>query len=129
MNTTTPTIGHLAGELLDAFARRDYAALAACLDDDVVFRGLIPPGPFTVTGPADTADRFQKWFGGPSNFEIVDASIGQLGNRLYFRWRVRVSDEGTQARVAEQHLYATADDRIQSLDLLCSGFQTEGVAA
>ena len=32
-------------EFLDAFARRDFAAMEACLDSDVCFRALVPPSP------------------------------------------------------------------------------------
>jgi hypothetical protein len=116
-----------AALFLDAFARRDFGAVSSCLDPDVCFRALVPPGPFTTVGAAATAGHLERWFGGDDTFEVVDASIGQLGKRIYLRWRVRMhsASNPNAARVVEQHAFATATEHIQSLDLLCSGFQTE----
>lgn len=120
----------VAGAFLDAFARRDFAAMEACLESDVCFRALVPPGPFTADGAKAAAGNFRRWFGGDDSFEVVDASIGQLGHRMYLRWRVRmvsVADPGA-ARLVEQHAFATVAERIRSLDLLCSGFHAEDTA-
>ena len=117
----------IAGLFLEALARRDFPALASCLDPDVRFRALVPPGPFEETGAAAAVSHFRRWFDGEDDFEVVDASIGQVGTRLYLRWRVRMrsmSNPGS-GRLVEQHVFATAGERIESLDLLCSGFQSE----
>ena len=120
-----------AGLFLDAFARRDFAALSACLDPDVRFRALVPPAAIAAIGAADAAGHFRRWFGGNDSFEIVDASIGQIGNRMYLRWRVRMASvsDPSAARVVEQHAFATLGEHIESLDLLCSGFQTADTAS
>ena len=130
MTTSLPTRPHawpVAGLLLDALTRRDFDALQACLDEGVRFRALVPPGPFQLDGAADTAARFGAWFGGDDHFEVADAAVGQLGARMYARWRVRMWPSGRpdQARVAEQHVFTTGNDRILTLDLLCSGFHAE----
>ncbi|MEO6471581.1 MAG: nuclear transport factor 2 family protein, partial [Aeromicrobium sp.] len=110
--------------------RRDFQSMAACLDRDVRFRALVPRGPFELTGSEEAADRFEMWFGGDDEFEVVDASIGQVGACLYFRWRIRMTSasDPSSSRIAEQHVFARVGERIESLDLLCSGFQAEGVA-
>jgi hypothetical protein len=119
-----------AALFLDALTRRDFAAISASLDPNVCFRALIPPGPFTTVGAAAAGSHLQRWFGGEDSFEVIDATIGQIGSRIYLRWRVRMVsvDHPNRARVVEQHAFATATERIQSLDLLCSGFQTEHTA-
>jgi hypothetical protein len=119
-----------AGLFLEAFTRRDFAAAASCFAPDVCFRALVPPGPFSTVGAAAAAGHLQRWFGGEDSFEVIDASIGQLGSRIYLRWRVRMvsADHPNAARIVEQHAFATVTERIQSLDLLCSGFHTEDVA-
>ena len=116
-----------AGLFLNAFTQRDLAAVSSCLDPDVHFRALVPPGLVTTAGAADTARQFEKWFGGADDFEVVDASIGQIGERLYLRWRVRMQVPGhpETGRVVEQHAFATGGERIHTLDLLCSGFHSE----
>ena len=115
----------VAGLLLDALTRRDFDAMGALFAEDVRFRGLVPKGPFEIDGAETAAEKFRAWFGGEDDFEVVDASLGQVGTRLYARWRIRMTPSGhpDQSRVAEQHVFTTGSDRIQTLDLLCSGFQ------
>lgn len=124
----------IAGLFLDALTRRDFDAMAQCLDPDVRFRALVPPGAFELHGIEDTIAKFRKWFVdrvAGNEFEVVDASIGQVGSRLYLRWRVwvRPCDRPDAPEIVEQHVFATAHERIDSIDLLCSGFQAEGVTS
>ncbi|MCX6395566.1 MAG: nuclear transport factor 2 family protein [Propionibacteriales bacterium] len=126
---TDRTAWPVAGRLLDALTRRDFAGLGSCLDDHVTFRALVPPGLIELTGPDDVAARFTTWFGGEDAFEVVDASLGQVGDRIHLRWTVRMTPTGTEpARIAEQHVYARGSAQITSLDLLCSGFHHENGA-
>ena len=120
----------VAGILLDALTRRDFAGMGACFDDQVAFRALLPRGPIELDNAADVVARFTTWFGGEDTFEVLDASVGQIGSRLYARWKVRMTPVGAPeaARVAEQHVYTRGEDRITSLDLLCSGFHQENGA-
>ena len=120
----------IAGLFLDALAHRDFPAMASCLHPDIRFRALVPPGPFEAAGVADAMSRFRRWFDGDDDFEVVDASIGQVGTCLYLRWRVRMrsAGESDSHRLVEQHAFATAGERIESLDLLCSGFHSEFAA-
>ncbi|MCX5043480.1 nuclear transport factor 2 family protein [Aldersonia sp. NBC_00410] len=115
----------IAGDFLAAFSRRDFAALTASLDPDVAFRALLPHGPLATTGADEVVNRLNTWFGGDDDFEILDASIGQVGQRMYLRWRIRMHSADSGARIAEQHVFTRGEDRIVSLDLLCSGFQSE----
>jgi hypothetical protein len=118
----------VAGLLLDALTRRDFAALQACLAPDVRFRALVPPGLLEFGDAPAVAAKFTAWFGGEDAFEVVDASVGQVGGKLYARWKVRMVAADGRARVAEQHVYTSGTHRIETLDLLCSGFHTEAVA-
>ena len=114
-----------AAILLDAISRRDFEALQGCLDVEVRLRALVPSGPVVLDGADAVAAKFRAWFGGHDEFEIVDASLGQLGSRVYARWRVRMwpADQPAQSRIAEQHVFTCGTDRISAVDLLCSGFQ------
>jgi hypothetical protein len=132
MDTTTapastdhPHCWPVVGLLLDAVTRRDFAAIQDCLDDRVRFRALTPPGLIELDNAAAVAARFAIWFGGEDTFEVLDASVGQTGHKLYARWKVQLSppDSPESARIAEQHVFTRGTDRIESLDLLCSGFQ------
>jgi hypothetical protein len=113
------------GSFLEALRRRDFAGMADCLAADVRFRALLPPRDVDVVGPAATLAEFRRWFGDDTEaLELVDATVGEVGPRLYLRWRVHLSPvDGTgAARLVEQHAFATVGEQIETLSLLCSGF-------
>lgn len=118
----------VAGGFLDALTRREFDQLADYLDGEVRFRALTPPAQLELNGPEAVIAKFRQWFGSWSEFAVLDAEIGQLGSRLSMRWRFWVRDDGI-ARVVEQHVFVTVADRIVTFDLLCSGFQAEGIAS
>ena len=120
MDNTSEKQWTTAGLFLDALTRRDFAALESCLGEDIRFRALVPRGPFELSGAGECAGRFRQWFGDKPMFEVLDASIGQVGARAYMRWRLRTDS----SEIVEQHVFATGGDRIDSLDLMCSGFQS-----
>lgn len=77
---------------------------------------------------------FRSLFGGSEEFELSDGTVGEVGQRLYLRWRIRLTPPGGTGprRLVEQHAFITTDAgaRISAVDLLCSGFVTEpGTAA
>lgn len=119
----------VGGVFLEAFANRDYEQLTATLAPDVRFRAMLPRGPMDRQGPAGVAAVFSSWFGEAREFELVDAAVGEVGGRLHLSWRVRVRPApfgiGDGWHVIEQQTYVDADERIRSLDLLCSGFHAE----
>lgn len=130
MTATAPsTAWPISGQLLDALSRRDFDALQRCVASEARLRALVPPGPFELNGPQAIADKFRTWFGGSEDFEMVEASASEVGTKQYLRWRVRLTAPETgQSRTAEQHLYTTGTDAIETIDLLCSGFQADGGA-
>ena len=131
MTTTESAAWPVAGEFLQALGTRDFEALQACLRQDVRFRAMVPGGPLELTSAADTAERFRRWFGDYDVFDVLDAAIGSVGPRLYLRWRLRTGYRDAQhdCWVVEQHVFMTANERIDTLDLLCSGFHSEHPAA
>ncbi|GGB19009.1 hypothetical protein GCM10011492_06110 [Flexivirga endophytica] len=127
--TTSTTRPPVNGELVHALSCRDFRAFERCLADDAHLRALVPSGPFELDGGADIAARFETWFGGADDFVLLEASAGSVGAKRYLRWRIRLSPPGHRGdgRVTEQHLFTTGHDKIETIDLLCSGFQHEQV--
>ena len=120
----------VGGAFLEALANRDYQQMAATLAPEVRLRAMLPPGPMNREGPAGVAEVFNSWFGGAENFELIDATVGEVSGRLHLSWRLRVKPApfgiGDGWHIIEQQVYADAGDTIRSLDLLCSGFHPEG---
>ena len=119
----------VGGVFLEAFANRNYEQLAATLAPHVRFRAMLPPGPMDWEGPTTVAEVFRSWFAAAEDFELIDASVGEVGGRLHLSWRLRVRpapfEIGDGWHVIEQQAYADAGDTITSLDLLCSGFRAD----
>ena len=70
---------------------------------------------------------FRLWFASEAEaFEMLDATVGEIGPRLYLRWRVRMTPLAPapgDARIVEQHAFAIGGEQLETLSLLCSGFQ------
>jgi hypothetical protein len=123
----------VGGVFLEGLAGRDYDKVAASLDPKVRFRALLPPGPQESEGADEVAGRFRSWFGGVEEFEVVDANVEEIGDRLHLSWRIRVRPApfgiGDGWHVIEQQAYADVAQGITSIDMLCSGFKPERVTA
>jgi hypothetical protein len=119
----------VGGVFLEALAIRNFERLSTTLAPTVRFRAMLPPGPMTWEGAEAVSGVFGSWFGDAENFEVIDATVGEVGGRLHLSWRLRVRpapfDIGAGWHVIEQQAYADASDTIASLDLLCSGFHAE----
>ncbi|MGH3301356.1 MAG: nuclear transport factor 2 family protein [Streptosporangiaceae bacterium] len=119
----------LAGSFLEGLAAQDFARLGEALSADALLRALLPGGPREWTGCEVIADQFARWFGDTEDFELLEATVGEVGGRLHVHWRLRLQAErlGTGWFTVEQQAYAdTADDgRIARLDLLCTGYRRE----
>jgi hypothetical protein len=120
----------LAGSLLEGLAAQDFAQLGGALAADARLRALLPPGLREWTGAQVIADRFASWFGDTQDFDLVEATVGEVGGRLHLHWRLRLRAErlGTGWFIVEQQAYADTDNggRIAQLDLLCTGYRPEG---
>jgi hypothetical protein len=98
------------GAFIEALALRDFSALAACLDPAVRLRAMLPRGPVEMLGSDAVAGWFRSLFGGPEAFELSDGTVGEVGQRLYLRWRVRLTPAGRPGprRLVEQHAFIAA---------------------
>jgi hypothetical protein len=118
-----------AGSFLEGLAAQDFARLGDALTSDARFRALLPRGAMEWTGAEVVADQFARWFGDTDDFELVEASVGEVGGRLHLRWRLRLQATrlGTGWFAVEQQAYGdTAEGgRIARLDLLCTGYRPE----
>ena len=118
--------GPATGEtLLAALARRDFAAMEACLDPAVRFRALTPSRLYEAVGAAEAVEYARRWFGEADSFEVLTADVGNVAGRQGLSYRFRLHDEdGWQ--LIEQHAYADVrDGLVTALDVLCSGFRPD----
>jgi hypothetical protein len=120
----------LAGSFLEGLASQDFAELGGALAADACLRALLPSGLREWAGAEAIARVFARWFGDTEDFELVEASVGEVGGRLHLQWQLRLRAQrlGAGWFTVEQQAYADTDDsgRIAGLDLLCTGFRPEG---
>lgn len=119
----------VGGIFLEGLAARDFDRLSVSLAPAVQLRALLPPGPASWEGAGVVAETFRSWFGDATDFELVDATVGEVGGRLHLSWRLRVRPApfgiGDGWHIIEQQAYADAGEVIDAIDLLCSGFTPE----
>jgi hypothetical protein len=119
------TVGQV---LVAALARQAWDALAACLDDAVQFRALIPRGLRSADDRAAAAAYFQKWFGEADQLILLGSAVQSMHDRLHITYRFRAHED--QWYIVEQHAYCVVENaRIKQMDLLCSGFRPEATLA
>jgi hypothetical protein len=120
----------LGAMLVAALTERDFGRLAGMLAPDVRMRALIPPGPVELSGAEPAAARFASWFGESEELELVHSGSDEVSDRLHVFFRLRVKRPGEPWKVIEQHLFCALDeDRITTLDLVCSGFRPDWARA
>jgi len=124
--TNDAAVAHV---FLDALAVRDFQRLETCFHPESHFRALVPPGLREGTGPEETVGWLKKWFSGADHFEIVTSEINQVADRLRMAYRIRLHQPAGW-HLVEQQVYCTVrDERIEAMDLLCSGFRPESPMA
>src|SRR5258708_21252681 len=80
----------VAGTFLEGLASQDFDRLTSALSDDVHLRALVPIGLKEWDGAQQVKATFTAWFGDVDDFELVDATVGEVGPRLHMRRRLRV---------------------------------------
>ena len=112
-----------------ALAERDFARLAGTLSAEVRMRALIPPGLVEIFGAEAATAKFESWFGDAEEFGLIRSGSDAVADRLHVFYRLRVTKPGNVPKLVEQHLLCTLDtDRIDGLDLVCTGFRPDAEA-
>ncbi len=128
--TQTPQLA-AAGALLEALADQDFPRLGQALTGDARLRALLPSGVREWQGRDTIAQQLATWFGDTTAFDLVDATVGEVGGRVHLRWRLRLQADrlGAGTFVVEQQVYADTDrdqdGRLDRLDLLCTGYRPD----
>ncbi len=120
-----------ANAFLAGLAAQDFTRLGGALSADARLRALLPRRVMERTGAEEVAAAFAHWFGDTEGFDLVEASVGEIGGRLHLRWRLRLQAArlGAGWFTVEQQAYADTDDgRIARLDLLCTGYRPGGTS-
>ena len=111
---------------LSALSARDFGRFAESLAPEAQARMLLPRGPELRSGREEIARRFEGWFSGASDFEVLASHRVQVGRRNRLSWRFRLRRDRQSREVIEQVAFVDAGPNgIDEIDLLCSGFLRE----
>jgi len=106
-----------------ALSNRDFGSLQTIFHPDVRSRLLIPPGLVTPLGAKGVIENYRQWFGQADFFEMRQADIGCIGQRLHIFYQILIKDADGWS-VLEQHAFGNLENgRIKRFDLMCSGFE------
>lgn len=118
-----------AGLFIERLTAGDFDRLALALEPDVALRALLPRGFREWEGREDVCGAFTTWFGGFDEYDMINATVGQVGSRVQLSWRLHVQGGrlGPEDFVVEQYCYVSPgpSGRIQQMSLVCSGFCKE----
>ncbi|MFC0541573.1 hypothetical protein [Kutzneria chonburiensis] len=109
-----------------AIAARDHQALRAVLADSVAFEALTPGRHWASTDADEVVDKIilGPWFGThQGEIELCSVSNGQVGDCQEVGYRFRVRNAETDRMVEQQAYYTARDDRIDTIRIVCSGYQ------
>ena len=112
---------------VDALTHQAWKDLAACFDDTVQFRALLPGGLRTADDRSSAANYLQKWFGDADQLILLSSKIEPIQDRLHIMYRFRAHED--QWYIVEQQVYCVVQEgHFKRVDLLCSGFRPEGTS-
>jgi len=102
---------------------RDYEGVESLLGDGFRLRDLSPPGFTEVSGSGTALSGLREMMDMFETVRLVDSDVYEIGNATYARARVHFLHAEAGERMLEQHhLLTIADQRIQAIDELCTGF-------
>ncbi len=103
---------------------RNWSALQELFQPSVKFRALVPPGLREASGGIEVSGHFRQWFGKADALELIDFAVEPVADRLRIAYRLRLHEDRWY-KVEQQTFCVVAEDRIEKMDLLCSGFRPE----
>ena len=116
------TLESTAWEFLAAIERQDFNHLEHLLEPNVRFRVLVPAKLREADEPRGAVDNFRRWFAGADHLEVMAKEVDSTADRVRFRYLIKIHDDDGWA-VIDQSGYLAGAERIESLDIVCSGFR------
>ena len=110
-------------EWVEALADRDPARLGAVLADDVHLRALLPSGLVDLTGSDVLVGEFHRWFDGMDLVRLADATAQPFSDRLLLHYELEVAKDDRRWIVAQSVVAIVKAGRLETLDIVCTGFR------
>jgi TusA-related sulfurtransferase len=116
--------GNNLGEtFLKALKGQDFTGLEALFSTQTNFRALVPSGEHLGKTAVEAVGWLRRWFGKYDQVQILQSNAGDVFERLYLCYRLRLHEPTGEWRVIEQQAYCEVQDgKIAAMWLICTGF-------
>ncbi len=114
----------LGAKFVQALSGRNWNGLEGLFQPSVKFRALIPPGLREASSGIEASAHFQQWFGKADAVELMEFTVEPVADKLRISYRLRLHEDRWY-KVEQQTFCVVTGDRIEKMDLLCSGFRPE----
>jgi hypothetical protein len=114
----------LGTKFVRALSGRNWQALEELFVPSLQFRALLPPGLREASSGIEASGHFQQWFGKAGAVELVDFTVDEVLDKLHIAYLLRVQKDRWY-RIEQQTFCVVTNDRIEKMDLLCTGFRPE----
>ncbi len=111
-------------EFVRALSERNWDGLRSLLQPSVRFRALIPPGLREASSDVEASGHFRQWFSKADAFELMEFTVESLLDRVRIAYQFRLHEDRWY-RIEQQAFCVVTGDKIEKMDLLCSGFRPE----
>jgi len=108
---------------VEALAERNHEGVADCFAGDIQFRALIPPGLTEAAGSAEATALFMSWWGDSDRFRLISSSSEGIADKTRVTYTIQGREAGEWYACQQQAFCIVNDDKMATLDILCSGFR------
>jgi tRNA 2-thiouridine synthesizing protein A len=117
------TARQLGESWIRALLEKDYQRLAEICQPDIHSRLMTPRRVDSFENVSDLAQKVEYWFRECSSLQEEQSRVAMVGEKLAIFYRLSFQKNG-EAYLAEQQVYCSYQEGlIDTLSLLCSGFQ------
>jgi hypothetical protein len=109
---------------VEVLSGRDWNEMEGLFKPSTQFRALVPSGIREASTGVDASEHFQQWFGKAIAVELMGSTVEPLLDRIHIAYRLRVQKDRWY-RIEQQAFCTVTEDRIETMDLVCSGFRPE----
>ncbi len=114
----------IGARFVEALSGRNWDGMGDLFKPVTEFRALVPSGVREAASGLDASGWFRKWFGNAESIELMVSTVEPLLDRIHIAYRLRVHKDRWY-RIEQQAFCTVAEDQIEKMDLVCSGFRPE----
>jgi TusA-related sulfurtransferase len=110
-------------EWIRAIIEKDFQRVSEICQPDVVSRLMTPKLMTSLENVSAITQKVEGWYHDCDSIQKEQARVAQVGEKLAIFYRLRLEKNGVLSTIEQQLYCSLREGRIDTLSLLCSGFQ------